>query len=105
MTDLKNRVERLESEYRFRRWFHFERYLESLSEEQLKSFATKGFFEGPVPEPLPTGRGKLDGLDRKNLIELWQENERWHAKFVRRNVEDQKFFCVHGHCPEGGGEV
>ena len=100
MSDLKSRVERLEREYRFRRWFHFQRYLESLSLEQLESFATRGFCEGPVPEPLPPGGSKLDGLDRNKLLEQWQKNERWHAKFARRKLEDQEFYYVHGHWPE-----
>jgi hypothetical protein len=100
MTDLKSRVERLESEYRFRHWYHFERYMESLSDEQLESFATQGFFEGPQPEPLPAGKSKLDGLDRKRLVELCHESERWYAHFAAHSVEDQDFLGIHGHWPE-----
>jgi len=100
MTDLKSRVEQLEKEYRFRHWFHLERYFESLSREQLESFVTRGFCEGPRPEPLPSGSSKLDVLDRKKLLELWRENERWDARFAARNAEDQKFCSVHGHWPE-----
>jgi hypothetical protein len=100
MTRLKSRVERLEKEYRFGRWFHFQRYLEGLSLEQLEGFATRGFCPGPPPEPLPPGGSKLDGLDRKTLIELWEEDEHAQARFARRSSEDQKFFCVHGHWPE-----
>jgi hypothetical protein len=100
MTGLRSRVERLEMEYCFRRWFHLERYLESLSPAQLEEFATHGFCEGPVPEPLPPGASKLDGLDHKKLIALWQESERWNEKVLRRKAEDQKYFCVHGHWPE-----
>ena len=36
---LKNRVERLEKEKNFQRWFHFERFLESLTEKQLEDIA------------------------------------------------------------------
>ena len=64
MSDLKSRLGKLEREYRFRQWFHFERYMESLNEEQLLSFARHGFCEDPQPEPLPLGSSKLDGLDR-----------------------------------------
>jgi hypothetical protein len=100
MSDFKSRFEKLEKEYRFREWFHFQRYFESLNYEQLVYFARYGFCEDPQPHPLPLGSSKLDGLDRKRLLELWQENERWGEMFDRRKAEDQKFFCVHGYWPE-----
>ena len=100
MSNLKNRVERMEAEYRFRRWFHFERYLESLRDEQLLSYARKGFIEGGEPEPLPPGSSRLDSLGRKRLIELWQDDERRHASFTARSPGDQDFWWIHGHWPE-----
>jgi len=95
----KNRIERLETEYRFRRWFHFQRFLEALTLEQLEAITARGHYPEPLPE-LPRGASRLDGLDRKSLMKLWQENERWHAQFRSRSTEDKEFFCVHGHWPE-----
>lgn len=100
MKEIKSRTERLEKEYRFRRWFHFERLLESFTFEQLEAFASYGCYPEPLPEPVPRGAGRLDKLDRKSLIELWQEKERWCAHFLGRSPEDKEFFCVHGHWPE-----
>src|SRR6266478_9847679 len=100
MSELRARIKRLEDECHFRRWFQFERYMESLSEEQLSFFARHGFCEDPQPEPLLFGSSKLDTLDRKKLVELWQESERTHAQFATRSSEDQECFCIHGHWPE-----
>src|SRR6267142_1192498 len=100
MSDFKSRLEKLEREYRFRHWFHFERYMESFNEEQLSFFARHGFCKDPQPEPLPPGSSKLDKLDRKRLIELWEDDERRHARFAARSAEDREFFCIHGHWPE-----
>jgi len=61
--------------------------MQSLSEEQLSFFARHGFCEDPQPEPLPFGSSKLDTLDRKKLVELWQESERTHAQFATRSSE------------------
>jgi hypothetical protein len=82
---LKNRVERLENELRFRAWVAFERFLEGLSKEQLEDVATHWRFPDPLPEPLPLGASRLDTLSRKELVELWRDCEREIGKvrFVR----------------------
>jgi hypothetical protein len=100
MTGLKKQVERLEREYRFRRWFHFQRLLEALTVEQLEAIAARGRYPDPLPEPLPHGKSRLDSLNRNSLVKLWQEDERTHAQFSCRKAEDKEFFCVHGHWPE-----
>ena len=91
MTHLKNRIERLETEYRFRRWFHFQRFLEALTLEQLEAITARGHYPEPLPEPLPRGASRLDGLDRKSLMKLWQESERWHAHFRSRTLKIRSF--------------
>jgi hypothetical protein len=65
METLRNRVRRLEKEAKFRRWLDFSRLLKSLSDSQLEEVATNFRFPDPMPEPLPIGMSKLDGLDRK----------------------------------------
>ena len=100
MRDSKNRTDRLEKEYQFRLWFHFQRLLESFPSEQLETYAAHGRFPQPPPEPLPRGASQLDKLDRKSLTEMWQKDERRYSHFLSRSSEDKEFFCIHGHWPE-----
>jgi hypothetical protein len=67
MATLKNRVARLEKEQQFRTWLDFERFLEGLSDEQVEEIAVYWRFPEPLPEPLPMGASRLDGLDRSRL--------------------------------------
>ena len=64
---LEMRLERLEKEARFDTWLWFERFLESLTEQQLEDLATHWRWPEPMPPPLPIGASKLDSLDRKTL--------------------------------------
>ncbi len=48
---IENRVARLEKEQQFRTWVGFERFLESLTEEQLQELALHWRFPEPLPEP------------------------------------------------------
>lgn len=50
-----------------------------------------------MPEPLPWGASKLDGLDRKSVLKLWEENER---VFGHRSRDELKFYADNGHWPE-----
>ena len=100
MASFKNRIEAMENEYLFSEWMRFERFLESLTEEQLKEYAAHGYLLGASPEPLPHGASPLDSLDRNTLMKLFRENELRRAQFHRRTSEDQEFFCLHGHWPE-----
>src|SRR5713101_6859727 len=67
---VNSRVKRLEDEQRFNDWLQLERFLESLTEEQLEDLVTHWRFPDPWPDPLPFGKSRLDGLDRKTLIRL-----------------------------------
>ena len=97
MTTLKSRVERVERAYRFRAWLEAERFFESLTEEQLSTYARDGNLPEPLPEPLPIGKSRLDGLDRQNLIKLWRENDRIYRG---RSREEMLSFAIHAHWPE-----
>lgn len=61
---LNVRITRLEREQRFRDWLTFERFLEGLTDQQLELYAHHGQLPEPLPEPLPPGSSRLDGLDR-----------------------------------------
>ena len=57
--------------------------LESLSDSQLEEVAIDFRFPDPVPEPLPIGMSKLDGLDRKTLLGIWEEEEQAISRIMR----------------------
>jgi hypothetical protein len=90
-------MERLEKEQRFQEWLWYERFLEGLTDEQLEIAATEWRFPEPMPEPLPWGASKLDRLDRKSLLKLWQESER---VFGHRTRNELKFYADNGYWPE-----
>lgn len=97
MATRKSRIERLELEIQFRRWLWHSRLLESLTVEQLEEYACLGRLPDPLPERLPRGTSELEGLDRKRLMQLWEENLRF---FWGRTKQELVFFTAHGHWPE-----
>jgi hypothetical protein len=94
---VEERLKRLEDSQRFIDWIIFERFLESLDDQQLETFARDGCLPDPLPAPLPKGTSRLDGLGRKNLVKLWQEKDR--AMRHRRN-DELAFFTKNGHWAE-----
>ena len=104
MATRKSRIARLEKEQQFRRWLGFSRFLEGLTDLQLEDLAIHWRFPDPLPEPLRKGASRLDGLDRKNLLKLWEEEEYETARIIReqegRNEDELKFKLHHGHWPE-----
>jgi hypothetical protein len=76
MPSIQDRLKQLEDRRRFITWFVFERFLESLTQEQLETYARDRRWPEPLPEPLPQGASRLDRLDRKTLVKLWEESER-----------------------------
>jgi hypothetical protein len=94
---LKNRLAQLEEEQRFQDWVQSQRFLESLSDEQLHDFADSGRLPDPLPAPLPFGQSQLDTLDRKSLVKLWEEHER---EWAGRDRDELVFYTAHGHWPE-----
>ena len=74
-----------------------ERFLEGLTDEQLELYVHHGDLPEALPPPLPPGASRLDKMDQKSLIRLWEEHER---QFGDRTEEELKFYCAHGHWPE-----
>jgi len=94
---IKSRLEKLEQEQMFQDWFDAERLFESFNKAQLEEFYQNGYLSDPYPKPLPAGESRLDHLDRKSLLRMWQEHER---EFGGRTREEYKFYTNHGHWPE-----
>ena len=97
MTDTEGRLGRIESEVRFRLWFHKRRMFEAMSIEELETLAVTGHWPDR-PEPGP-GASKLDEMNREDLIKLWKEALR---QFAGRNGDEMEFYAIHGHWPERG---
>lgn len=102
---VKNRLERLEQEARFRDWLQLQRLLDVVSIEQLEFFASFGYWMDPPPsEPAP-GVSQIDRLSRHELTKMFESDERKMMAFVHRSDTDKEFFCVHGHWPQTLCEV
>jgi hypothetical protein len=99
---IRTSLERLERENRFQEWRRRRRYFESLSEEQLETLAVLVFWPGPQPPEPARGTSRMDSLNRKELLRMFEDHERWSAKFASRSDEQKEFFCTHGHWPEEG---
>jgi len=106
MAGLQKRVEWLEKEQRFQQWLQFERFLEGLSDKQLEDIVIYCRFPEPLPEALPMGASRLDGLDRKSLNELFEESERKTINLMcemKGRTEDEfRFHVRHDHWPGAG---
>jgi hypothetical protein len=96
MAAIRTRLERLENKVLFNHWLRFQRWLETLTIEELEDFASNGIYPDPFPDP-PPGSTSLDKLDRKALIKLWEEDQRWYAG---RGSAEFGFYAEHGHWPE-----
>ena len=104
MSSLKSRIEQLEKERQFQRWFMFSRFLEGLTDEQLEDIELYWRFPEPLPEPLPRGASRLDSLERKELLKLWEAEERAIARGITemkgRSADELKYEMEHEHWPE-----
>ena len=104
MSSLKSRIEQLEKERQFQRWFMFSRFLEGLTDEQLEDIEIYGRLPEPLPEPLARGASSLDSLDRKELLKLWEAEERAIARGITemkgRSADELKYEIQHHHWPE-----
>jgi len=79
MANVRKRVEHLEEELLFSSWLRFMRWLETRTDEQLEEYISSGgILPDPFPDP-PPGSSRLDGLDRKELIRLWRDDQRCWA--------------------------
>jgi hypothetical protein len=94
---LEVRLDRVEVELRFKSWFRFTRWLETRTDQELEDYrASDGTLPCPFPDP-PPGSVRLDNLDRKALIKLWEEDQRWSEG---RSSKDLGYYADHGHWPD-----
>jgi len=82
---LNARITRPERDKRYRDWLLCERFLEGLRHQQLEVYALHGQLPKPLPEPLPPGASRLDGMDRKDLIRMWEADERKFGNRTRKS--------------------
>ena len=76
MTSAKSRLERLEEEQRFKRWFEINDLFERFTDEELKTYSETGELpESVLCESFADRPSRLDGLDRKALLERFKEDE------------------------------
>jgi hypothetical protein len=95
MTTTRNRIERLETEMRFRTWVRHKRFRESLAINDLEMWAATG--KRPErPEPTP-GMSPIDNMEREQLVKMWKEDQN---KFAWRNCAELAYFTLHGHWAE-----
>ena len=94
---ISRRIERLETEMRFRIWVRYHRFLDSLSEDELEMMSVTGRFP-ERPEPAP-GMSRFDNMGRAELQKLCKEDQQTWAG---RNHEELVFWAAHGHWPEQG---
>jgi hypothetical protein len=97
MVTLRERIERLEAELRFRIWIRQHRFFESLSIEELEAWSMTG--QRPEREEPAPGMSALDNMERKEIQKRWKEDEQ---KYEGRNREEIEFFRFHGHWLEQG---
>lgn len=93
---IPRRLEKLEAKRRFLDWFAEQRFYQSLTEQELMTFA----LTGQLPVPVPNRPSRIDSLDRKTLLRLWKDDER---TFRGRSEEEQAFFTMNGFWPEQRG--
>ena len=89
------RVQRLQREVEFQAFIRCERIIENMTDDELEHMAATGEWPNR-PDPLP-GSSRLDRMSRKELIELWKENQ---DRFVGRNQGQLAFYIRRRHWPE-----
>jgi len=101
---IRTRVERLETEFRLRKWLAGEQLLERFTTEQLLAFGAHGTIPESILPPLPRGQSEFDGLDKRTLMKLWKEHEREMRdlvpEFRNRTGEERLFWSEHGNFPD-----
>ena len=92
MAHIRSRLTRLEKKRRFLDWFVWDRILDGLTEDELRTLS-----DGKLPAPIPNRPSRFDTMDRKTLSKLWEENERM---FAGRTHEEREYFTENCHWPE-----
>ena len=98
MASVRARLVKLENKQRFLDWFVWDRFYDSLTLDELRSFGR----EGELPNPIPDRPNKLERLDLKSLLKRWEDEER---NFGGRSVEELKCFAKSGFWPEQKGKI
>ena len=89
---------KLENQRRFLDWFVWDRFYETLTADELVTFAR----DGHLPNPLPSRPSRLDDLDRDSLIKRWEEEER---TFAGRSREELEYYADNGFWPDERGRL
>lgn len=92
------RLEKVENECCFVSWFLQQRFIESLTDDELD----KKVREDIWPDPAPNRSSPLDRLDSDTLRKRWKEIR---AYYEGRTREDLQGFSDHGHWPEQLGRL
>jgi hypothetical protein len=102
MTMFKTRLERLEEEQRFNQWFQLNSVLSRCTEEELEVFVKTGELADSIYCESFTDRPScLDGLDRKSLFMLFEEDERFFGNLSNNEL---KVYAEHRTLPGLGRE-
>jgi hypothetical protein len=97
MTSVKSRLERLEKEQWFKRWFETHDFLKKFTYEELKTYADTGIYSSSIADR----PSSLEGVNRKTLLKLFEEHESF---FAGRSDEELVFYARHGYWPDGAEE-
>ena len=66
MATIESRIERIETEIRFRFWVRWQRIVEDMNTDEMEMLASTGQWSDR-PEPAP-GASPLDAMDRTSLL-------------------------------------
>jgi hypothetical protein len=97
-TSIRDRLEKLDRDRRFLDWFVLNRFLVTLTLEELETFVSGGGY----PDPIPNRPSSLDTMDQKSLRKLWEEDE---LRFGGRSKEEHEFYADNGLWPEQRGRL
>ena len=88
MTALRTRLERVGKDLRFKKWFEMMDLLERFTEDELDFYASTGELPETVRcATLSERPSRLDGLDRKALLRMWEEHERFFAGWTQEELD------------------
>jgi len=72
----KSRLERLEKDLRFKDWLSVQRIFDTWTDDELEAYATQRCLPAnPFNRAWPL-YGSLDGMNRNDLMKLWDEHQR-----------------------------
>jgi hypothetical protein len=81
LSSIRERLVNLEDQWRFLDWFVLQRFRVTPTLEENDTYLREGKF----PDPIPNRPSSLDTLDRKSLLKLWEEDEKFWGEELRKN--------------------